>query len=186
MTARRASFRALLLGAAMVLPCAAQAQLGQLPPNYAGRLGAVTQQVCATPVVTAGAYSAGNVVGGLITLPNVMLQANAAQLQSVRLTFKTTQSAEFDVSFFTAKPSTTFTDHAAPSIAAADVTLVQPIIKLTNNSSGLGTDTVYGADNIGRGIYQSQPNVYAIVTTTGTPTFGSTSDVQLCASWRLD
>ena len=79
-----------------------------------------------------------------------------------------------------------FTDKTAPSIAAADVSLVQTVLKLTNNSSVLGTHTVYGADNINRGVKEVGSSAYAIITTPGTPTFASTSDVQLCAAWRQD
>ena len=168
----------------MLLPAAANAQLKQLPSNYMGRVGGLTQEVCVTPSVTpAAAYTAGNIVGGLITLPNALLSANAAQLVSIRLTFKSAQISEFDVSLFSGLPVTVFTDKTAPAIVAADTLLVQPSLKLTNNYSGLGTHTVYGADNINRGIVQSQPNVYAVVTTTGTPTFTTNSDVQLCASF---
>ena len=91
--------------AALLLSTAAQAQ--QLPPNYIGRAGGVTTEVCVTPAVTAAAYSAGNVVGGLITLPAAFLSANAGVLQSIRLTSKSTQTAEFDVTFFSSLPSTT-------------------------------------------------------------------------------
>jgi hypothetical protein len=168
--------------ALLLLATAAQAQ--QLPSNYMGRTGAVTAEVCVTPIVTAGAYVAGNVVGGLITFPNAFLTANAGELQSVRLTFKSVQTLEFDVTFFSALPATVFTDHAAPAIVAADALLVQPVIKLTNNYSGLGTHTVIGADNLNRSIKQLGSSAYAVVTTTGAPTLASTSDMQLCAAWR--
>jgi hypothetical protein len=171
---------------ALLLSTSAHTQ--QLPPNYLGRVGGVDGEVCISPTVTAGAYVAGNVVGGLITFPNAFLTADAGVLQSVRLTIKSTQTAEFDIVFFSALPSTTFADHAAPAIAAADVALVQPVIKLTNNFSALGTDTVYGADNIGRGIKMdgAGSTAFAVITTPNTPTLASTSDLQLCASWADD
>jgi hypothetical protein len=105
-------------------------------------------------------------------------------LQSVRLTFKSVQTLEFDITFFSAAPTTVFADHAAPVIAAADALLVQPPIKLTNNFSGLGTHTVYGADNVNRSVKELGSSAYAVVTSVGTPTLASTSDMQLCASWR--
>src|ERR1019366_3244288 len=142
------------------------------------------KEVCVTPTVTASsAYTAGNVVGGLITLPGAFLSTNSGILQSVRLTSKSVQTVEFDVTFFSAIPATAFADNAAPSIAAADVALVQPPIKLTGASTGLGTGTTYGLDNIGRPINEIGSSAYALITTTGTPTFASTSDVQLCAAW---
>ena len=170
---------------ALLASTAASAQ--QLPPNYLGRVGGVTTEVCAVPVITpSSAYSAGNSVGGLITLPAAFLSTNSGILQSVRLTSKSAQTAEFDVTFFSAQPATVFTDNAAPSIAAADVALVQPPIKLTGASTGLGTGTTYGLDNIGRPVNEIGSSAYALITTTGTPTFASTSDVQLCAAWLED
>jgi hypothetical protein len=171
----------LLAGAiALLLSTAAQAQQ---PPNYMGRVGGVTNEVCVTPAITASsAYTTGDVVGGLITLPSAFLSTNSGILQAVRLTSKSVQTAEFDVTFFSAVPATTFTDKTAPSIVAADVLLTQPPIKLTNNFSGLGTHTVYGADGISRPINEVGASAYAVITTAGTPTFASASDLQLCAS----
>jgi hypothetical protein len=63
---------------------------------------------------------------------------------------------------------------------------VQTTIKLTSNFSGLGTLTIYGADNINRGIKEVGSTAYALITTPGTPTFTSASDVQLCASLQQD
>jgi hypothetical protein len=168
---------------ALLLSTTAQAQL---PPNYLGRVGGVVNETCVTPTVTAGAYVAGNSVGGLITLPSAFLSANTGILRSIRLTSKSVQTAEFDVTLFSSQPVTAFADHAAPAIAAADVARVQPPIKLTNNYSGLGTHTVYGADNIQRGMEEVGSSLYAVITTPGTSTFASTSDVQLCASISMD
>jgi hypothetical protein len=171
----------LALFAALLLSTAAQAQL---PSNYIGRTGGVTNEVCVSPIVTAGAYVAGNDVGGLIMLPNAFLTANAGELQSVRLTFKSVQTLEFDVVFFSALPATVFADHAAPAIVAADALLAQPAIKLINNYSGLGTHTVYGVDNINRSVKEIGSSAYAVVISVGAPTLASTSDMQLCAAWR--
>ena len=110
---------------ALLASTAASAQ--QLPPNYLGRVGGVTTEVCAVPVITpSSAYSAGNSVGGLITLPAAFLSTNSGILQAVRLTSKSAQTLEFDVTFFSALPSTTFTDKTAPAIVAADALLAQP------------------------------------------------------------
>ena len=182
--AKRRMKKSLACIIALLLSPAAQAQ--QLPPNYVGRVGGVTNEVCVSPTVTAGAYTAGNVVGGLITFPNAFLTANTGVLQSVRLTSKSVQTAEFDITFFSSLPATVFTDKTAPSIVAADVLLTQPPIMLTNNFSGLGTHTVYGADGIGRAVNEVGSSAYALITTAGTPTFASTSDVQLCAAWLED
>jgi hypothetical protein len=176
-----------LLATAAALFFATPAFAQQLPSNYMGRFSFVSQENCVIPTVTAGsAYGAGNVVGGLLTFPSAVLSAQTANLQSVRLSMKSVQTAEFDVTFLSGLPVTTFTDKTAPALAVGDFAIVQPTIKLTIPFSGLGTHTVYGADNINRGIKAAQSSFYAVITTPGTPTFVSASDIQLCASWRLD
>jgi hypothetical protein len=89
--AKRRMKKSLACIAALLLSTAAQAQQ---PPNYMGRVGGVTKEVCAVPTITASsAYSAGNSVGGLITLPGAFLSANSGVLQSVRLTSTSAQAA---------------------------------------------------------------------------------------------
>ena len=169
---------------ALLASTAASAQ--QLPSNYIGRFGGVTTEVCVVPVITpSSAYTAGNAVGPLIAFPNAFLSANTGVLQSVRLTSKSVQTAEFDVTFFSALPATVFTDYAAPAIVAADALLAQPPIKLINNNSGLG-GTTYGLDSISRPVNEAGSTAYAVITTPGTPTFASATDLQLCASWLQD
>jgi hypothetical protein len=137
-------------------------------------------------VVTASsAYSANNEVGPLLALQFARLPPGPAQsgiLQSVTLTSKSVQTAEFDVSFFISLPTTTFTDKTTPAIATADVSLVRYPVKLTNNFSGLGTHTVYNQDQIARAVRlpPGGGTIWALITTPGTPTFTTTSDLQLC------
>lgn len=148
--------------------------------------GGVTKEVCISPTVTASAYAAGNLMGGLISLPSAVFGLNTGVLESIRLDFKSVQTAEFDVYFFASQPAGTYTDKATPSISGADSLLVQPPLKLVNNASGLGTHTVYGLDGIGRAINLGAGTLYAVVQTEGTPTPASTSDMQLCASVLQD
>jgi hypothetical protein len=146
-----------------------------------------TAEVCVSPTVTASAYTAGNIVGGKLTLANAFTAVGSGVLQSVRLTFKSVQTAEFDIYQFSANPTgSTWTDKAAPAIVAADALLARPPIKLFNNSSGLGTHTVYGADAIGRAVSVGATSDYFVIITTGTPTPASTTDVQFCASYLQD
>jgi hypothetical protein len=146
-------------------------------------VGGMTREVCLTPTVTASSYTAGYVVGGLLNFTNAIGTLPTGILQSIRLDFKDAQTAEFDVTFFQANPSaSTLSDHGAPVINAADVFKVLPTIKLTNYSSVLGTHTVYGQDSVGRAINLGSTSLYAVVTTPGTPTLASTTDMQACVS----
>lgn len=150
--------------------------------------GRATIEVCVTPAITSGsAYSAGNEVGGLLAFNSAVNGLLTGELRSVRLDSLSTQTAEFDLTFFSSQPTaSTWTDKATPNIQAADKGFVQPPIKLTNNFSALGTHTVYGADNIGRAVQLATATYYAVITTPGTPTFLSSSDLKLCATILKD
>lgn len=159
----------------------------QTPPT------AGTREVCVTPTVTAGAYSSGFEVGGLITFTNMFRSSaqgapdQGGIAQSIRLNVKSTQTATFKAYEFTSNPSnSTWTDHAAPAINAADVFAVGGPITLQNPDSSLGTMTVYNADQIARAHVAAQQADYWILVTTGTPTFASTTDLQFCVTYVLD
>jgi hypothetical protein len=157
--------------------------------------GGWTQEACtglggntALVVTASSAYTAGNEVGPPLTLTFARRNApnNTGILQSVTLDSKSVQTAEFDVSFLIKAPTSpaVFVDKTTPAIAAADVFSVRGPVKLTNNFSGLGTHTVYNTDQIARAtaLQPTEPNytITAIITTPGTPTFTSTTDLQLC------
>ena len=186
----------LVAGIALLLSSADLAQ-ADTPVTAGGWTDeACTGQAQNTPlVVTASsAYTANNEVGPLLALQFARTSpgtpASSGILQSVTLTSKSVQTAEFDISLFVAKPTaSTWTDKTGPAIAAADIPLVRYPVKLTNAFSGLGTHTVYNQDQIARAV-ELQPSasglIYAIITTTGTPTFTTTTDLQLCIGMLKD
>jgi len=150
-------------------------------------VGGVTSEACATVTTSLSAYSAGYEVGPLISLTPLLGPSSSGILQSLRIDLKDAQTAEFDVTPFKSQPTaSTWTDHQAPAIAAGDVFSVYPTIKLTTASSVLGTHTVYGLDGLGAARVLASPTLYLIITTPGTPTFGSAADMQICATFLRD
>lgn len=147
-------------------------------------------EVCIPLTVTASAYTSGNVFGNAtgsaagsaiaVPIPNI---AAGQVLQSVRLDFKSVQTAEFDIYQFSAVPGNNYTDKSAPAIATGDKFNVLPPIKLTSNASGLGTHTVYGQDATARSLARSTATDYFVIIVIGTPTPASTTDAQFCASY---
>lgn len=169
----------------------AQNQSGQLTNEQCVTAGDAAAGASTWPPLTqSSAYTAGNLVGGLITLLKTMVTSRhpgAGVLQSISLNFKDAQTAEFDVYGFRANPSSsTWTDKATPSINAADVFKVRPPIKLTTAASGLGTHTSYGTDAVARAALNGSTTDYFAIVTTGTPTFASTTDAQFCAAYLQD
>lgn len=92
------------------------------------------------PTVTAGAYSAGDIVGGLLTF-NVGDGANSVvMITNVEVAVKAAVTSTLKLVLFSADPTaTTKTDNAAYSLAAADVFKVASVIDFAN-SGALATD----------------------------------------------
>lgn len=145
--------------------------------------------VTVTPTVTASsAYTAGNEVGGLITFSSTVGIAGSGVVQSIRVTSKTVQTGTLKLYLFNINPSnTTWTDKTAPAINSADVTSVIGVYLLSAPDSGLGTHTIYNLDGIGKAFsIASGTSLYGILVTSGTPTWGSTSDVAVTVNILQD
>ncbi|HWU40556.1 MAG TPA: hypothetical protein VN203_23165 [Candidatus Acidoferrum sp.] len=159
-----------------------------------GTVGGLTREACVVPTVTSGsAYASGNNVGGLLQLnPAWRTSAQGAPdqggvVQSIRLNFKSGQTAPFKAYQFVTNPSnTTWTDHTTIVMATADDFSVRPPIALTTGDSGLGTMTVYGSDAVARAHVGVGTIDYWVLVTTGTPTLASVGDMQFCVTYLLD
>ena len=137
--------------------------------------------VAVTPTVTAGSYTAGYVMGGIMTFANVLPASFHGTLNSITLKFKgSVQTTEFDVAIFKASPAGTFSDHGAPAIASADTAQLLGIYQMTNYNSQLGTHTIYNNDRLQKEIDASATSLYAVVTTASVPVNpASSSDMTL-------
>jgi hypothetical protein len=138
--------------------------------------------------VTAAAYAAGNVVGGLITFTGAVGgSATTALLHKVNIMCKSAQSSQFDVIFFHTNPTnSTFTDKTALAVNVLDFDKVGAVVHVTDWTN-LGTPSVGLATNLAlsvKGI--ASQTIYAVVVARGTPTFASTSDVTISATFIQD
>lgn len=72
------------------------------------------------PVITAGAYSTGDILGTLFEIPGAALDGSGSTiLQSIVVTDKSKQDPSFSLVLFSTKPTGTYTNNAPfdPSIA---------------------------------------------------------------------
>ena len=138
-------------------------------------------EVEVTPLVTAGAYTAGFQVGPVMTFPNVFPATCNGILESITIKFAASlQTTEFDLAIFSAQPSGTFGDHAAPAIATADSALLIGIYALTSAQSQLGTHTIYNLDAIGKQICSQSTNLYGVlISRAASAALASTADVSV-------
>ena len=149
--------------------------------NTLGQVNGNGASVEVVPIVTAGAYTAGKDMGGVMTFASILPASFNGVLESITLKFKATvQLTEFDVALFSAAPAGTFTDGVAPAIAAADSALLLGVFQLVANQSQLGTHTIYTLDAIGKQIIGSSTSLFAVVTTKAAPVNpASTTDMSL-------
>jgi hypothetical protein len=145
----------------------------------------LTTAVAVTPTVTASAYTANNVIGGIMTfasiIPSVAPGFNGI-LQSITAKFKgTAVTGALTVCIFKASPSNgTYTDKTAATWNAADMANLLGIYTLGSPQNLGGTTmTVYNLDGIGKAFTGASSSLYAVVTVGGTPTPASSSDFTL-------
>jgi hypothetical protein len=129
--------------------------------------------------VTAGAYSDGDVVGGLLTLTDLAL-VRGALLNKIVVVDAADQKAAFDLWLFNAAP-TTFADNAAFAPTAADLTKVISRIAFAAADYQSENSLAHGElDDINTVIPTNIGVLYAYVVLNGsTPTYTATDDLWL-------
>lgn len=141
-----------------------------------------TTDVAVTPTVTVSAYTAGNVLGGIMTFASLLAATSFnGVLHSITAKFKgTAVTGSLEVAIFKASPSNgTYSDKSAPTWDAADMANLLGVYTLTTPNSKLGTMTIYNLDSIGKAIVGASQSLYVVAIVDGTPTPASTSDFTL-------
>lgn len=140
--------------------------------------------VTVAPTVTNGAYSAGDVVGGLLTFADCSRIADEPVLiTGIQVTIKAAVLPVPTVVFFSAAP-TVMADNAAYSISAADSLLIRravPIVAAGGTVTDHGTPNTYSIDNLAIVMKPASGtrNIVAYLIDTVGVTLTSTSDIQV-------
>lgn len=131
------------------------------------------------PTVTAGAYSDGDVVGGLLTLTNLGV-VRGALLNKICVVDAANQKAAFDLWIFNAAP-TTILDNAAFAPTAADLKKVATRVNFPASAYQTEGSLAHGElDGVNREITSNYGTLYAFIVLAGsTPTYSATSDLWL-------
>lgn len=143
-----------------------------------------TVRAIAAPAVTASsAYATGNAAGGKLTLAQAM-DGGTATLQSLTLSDKSNSKVAMDVLLFN-QSFTPTADKSAIAISAADMLNCVGVISIATTdwaTIGSSANAVATKANINLRMAGSIDNaLYAQIVVRGTPTFGTTSDLQLAA-----
>ena len=168
-------------------------QVNAALPAGTNTIGNVTMpgsvHLTAAPTVTAGAYTTGMVVGGLLSLSSAArVNSGSGLIQSVNITVKTALTAPFDVLFFDTDPTnSTFTDNAALAINTADLPYLCGVAHCTDLISG-GTPQVLQAANLALPFKLSAAatTLYAVIVIRGGETFASTSAIGISVLIKQD
>jgi hypothetical protein len=142
-----------------------------------------------SPTITAGAYSSGNVMGGIRTLALFRLAGGSGVLTDLFITDKGNQKAPLTILFFESLPAQTYTDKAACPALTTDVpALVGQLLVAAADYTTTGGIAVAHKSGLALNMANADvtpgKNLYAVLVTTGTPTPASTSD--LTFSYRMN
>ncbi len=139
--------------------------------------------VTVAPTVTAGAYSAGDIMGALLTFSNVARAADEEiVITGVQVACKAAVAPALTLVLFNADPSsTTKTDNAAYSLNAADVFKVIAAIPLAPYIYDHGTPNTWNVDGLGivASPVSAGRDIYGLLIDATGVTLTSTSDIQV-------
>jgi len=143
-----------------------------------------TFDVAVTPTVSAGAYSAGDIVGALLTFETGTGVNRRIILNEISVMVKAAVTSSLNIVIFEADPtSTTKTDNAAYSLAAADAFKVRKTIPVTTlYDHGTPNEYSSGPLNIVLAPAADTSKFYALLIDGTGWTLTSTSDIQIRAT----
>jgi hypothetical protein len=136
--------------------------------------------ISTTVTTTAGAYSDGDNIGGLLKFKAADIYMDrVGYIQSAVLTDRASQEIDTDLIIFRDNPeNSTFTDNAAFDVHDNDLDKILGIITFdtykTFNDNSIASE---GQLSIPFNIVESQ--IFAALVTRGTPTYASTSDITI-------
>lgn len=140
----------------------------------------IQQAVTSSITTSAGAYSANDQVGSVITLPSVVRYEKSsgigtAILTSIVVVDQAAQTSAMDIFFFNASPTVASSDNAALNISDAEMTSKCIGYASVSTFSTTSANSVGAATNLNLPVWTAadSSSIYAIIKTTGTPTYGS-------------
>ena len=143
-----------------------------------------TNAVIQTPTITAGAYVAGDAVGGLLTFANVARGQHTGVVTTVVVSDLAAQGVDLELVLFGA----TFTptaDNAPFDPTDADLLNCIGVVPLDDHYA-FNDNGITQRRNIGLWFESQSENLYGQLVTRGAPTYASTSDLQVTLVVALD
>ena len=137
------------------------------------------------PTITAGAYSAGDVVGGLLTF-DVSGAPEGSLLTRALLVDDDNEKPELTLYLFNASP-TSFADNAAFAPVVADLKkLITKITFATTDYVTVNSNAYALKEDLNDLIPANTGSIYGYLVCTSTPTYAATSDVWLALDFLTE
>lgn len=150
---------------------------------HIGQVGGYGFDVVSAPGVTNGAYSAGDIVGGLLSFAVARAPDECVIINEIQISLKAAVTSSFTAVIFTADPTnTTKTDNAVYSLNAADAFKVRRSIASADFTlTDHGTPNTYIAKNLNIVCKPASGSttVYMLLIDGTGFTLTSTSDIQV-------
>lgn len=157
---------------------------------HIGEVGTSSIGVSNTPTVTAGAYTALDIVGGVQALANThRVSGEAVVLQSVVIRDKAVQDQAMTLFFFNANPTNgTYTDNTALTIHDTDLAMCIGAVRvLAADYTPASANSVATVANIGLQLRSAATGMWVIAQCTGTaPTYAATADLTFVYEFMPD
>lgn len=151
--------------------------------NHLGEVGGKTAMITPTITVsTTPAYSAGDSIGGKITLTGALrVSGGTGVLQSLTLLGRSNQKFAGTLQIYNADPAAaTLTDNAALVNSTDDLKIIANIPVAASDWVTINSKAFASLRNLGAVLKAaSGTSLYASFTLTTTPTFTATTDVQM-------
>lgn len=159
-----------------------------------GKVSGHYKVITVTPTVsTSPAYTSGDQVGGIqtLTLPDGP-DSRLATLLSLSVVDKGKQSAAMTVYFFTQLPTVASSDNAAFDLTDANMLYYAFHVNIaatdyaTSSSNAVASLGMASVSKCALVSGSAPTALYAVVQTTGTPTYASTTDLQFTYTFGFD
>ena len=140
-------------------------------------------RVAATPTITAGAYAAGDQVGGINTLTSVVrANGGSGAIVNAVVIDKGVQAAELELWLFRISPTLAGSDNNAFDIADGPLVAATPagVIRFATYYSATSSSVALadtGTLPLGFTCAAADANLYGVFVTRSAPTYASTSDL---------
>lgn len=149
--------------------------------NLFGKVAGVAASITPTIVVDTAVYTAGDVVGGKITLSNaVRVSGGSSLLYSIHILDRSNQKPTGNILFFNADPSAATTnDNSGFVYSTDDLKQVGRVPVTTGDYTTINSKASASITNIGRMMKAVGTSLYAVFVTDGAPDFVATTDLQI-------